>query len=68
MKVHLWHATVLGGVVGLLCGVALEIARQVSGENVHGTDILRPHAIPVATCVLFAALGSFVYVIWSQRK
>lgn len=84
MKVRLWHVTMLGGVVGLLIGMTLEIRRQHRLENAKQRttaeferqgispplliDLQRPHAIPVATCVLFATLGSFVFVIRSQRK
>ena len=84
IRVRLWHATVIGAVVGLLVGMTLEIGRQHRFEQAQQRateefesqrvspplmmDLLRPHAIPVATCVLFAALGSFVFVIRSQPK
>ena len=84
MKVRLWHVTLLGGVLGLLIGMTLEIGRQHRFQNAKQRttvefesqgmspplliDLQRPQLIPVATCMVFATLGSFVFVIRSQRK
>jgi len=82
MKVRLWHATVGGGLFGLLVGIALQLAIEIRQERPlqrlieefapcsppNAISIQKPEAIPVAICVLFAGLGSFVYVIWSRLK
>ena len=80
MNVRMWHATVSGGVIGLL--VALQIGSEIQQERdmehlaeefapwspPQMMSILKPEAIPLAVCVLFAALGSFVYVVWSRGQ
>lgn len=84
MTFRLWHATLTGGFFGLSFGVALEAARQVRFNYAIARmvedfesrgmsppliiDLQRPHVIPIFSCMLFAALSSLVYVIWSQRK
>ena len=81
MQIRLWHATVAGGLVGLVLGIGLEIGRQIQyqrqlerlTEEFNGlppsmVNLLRPHAIPVGVCVLFALIGSLTYVFWSLRK
>ena len=81
MNVRMWHATVSGGVIGLLVGIALQIGNEVQ-QSVRWSAIeefapwsppqmmslLKPEVIPVAVCVLVATLGSFVYVVWSRRQ
>ncbi len=32
MKVRLWHATVAGGLVGLLLGIVLQVARELYSD------------------------------------
>ena len=82
MNVRMWHATVSGGVIGLLVGIALQLGNEVQQERAMERaveefapwspplmiSLLKPEAIPVAVCVLFATLGSFVYVVWSRRQ
>lgn len=82
MKARLWHTTVGGGLYGLLIGIALQICIEIQqkrdavrlaeefypGSPPLTTVLLKPHAIPIAVCVLFATLGSFIYVIWSRRQ
>lgn len=84
MRVRLWKATIGGAFAGLLFGIVLEIARQFRSSystrliteefESRGmspplmTDMLKPHAIPLATCALFAIVSSLVFVIWSQRN
>ena len=81
MNVRMWHATVSGGVIGLLVGIALQIDIEIQQERAierlaeefapwsppQMMSILKPEAIPFAVCVLFTALGS-VYVVWSRRQ
>lgn len=81
MKARLWHATVGGGLFGLLVGIALQIGLEIRQARAlerlieefapwsppNMISLQRPHVIPVAVCVLFAALGSCVHVAWSRR-
>ena len=82
MNLRMWHATVSCGVIGLLVGIALQIGNEVQQDRAmervveefapwsppQMMSLLKPEAIPVAVCVLSAALGSFVYVVWSRRQ
>lgn len=82
MHVRMWHATVSGGVIGLLVGIALQIGIEIQPDRAmehlaeefapwsppQMMSILKPEPIPLAVCVLFAALGSFVYVVWSRGQ
>ena len=82
MKARLWQATVSGALFGLLTGIAFQLGLEVRQEAAmvrlaeefapwsppNLIAIQKPEAIPVGVCVLFAALGSFVYVIWSRLR
>ena len=82
MKARLWHTKVGGGFYGLLIGIALQICIEIQQQRNDvrlaeefypwspplTTAYLKPHAIPIAVCVLFATLGSFIYVICSRRQ
>jgi hypothetical protein len=82
MQLRLWHATVSGGLFGVLVGIALQIGLEIRAERAlerlieefapwsppNMISLQKPEAIPVAVCLLFAALGSLVYVVWSRRQ
>ena len=82
MKIRLWHATVVGGLFGLVMGTGLEIGRQIQNQRQLERwieeskpwspplmlDLLPPNAIPIGVCVLFALMASLTYVFWSLRK
>ncbi len=83
MKFKWWHATVAGGLFGLLLGYGIETLRQLRFEYIvrrmaedfqsRGEsppliiDFLRPEAIPFLSCLLCSVVSSVVYVIWSRR-
>lgn len=59
----------MGGLVGLVVGIGLEIGREMEFQHADsGVDMLRPHAIPIGVCALFALIGSLIYVFWSLRR
>ena len=82
MKVQLWHSTISGALYGLIIGIAAQIAREIHFEYEKEliaqefypwsppnlVDMLQPHVIPVAFSVAFAALGSFIYLLWMRRQ
>ena len=82
MKASLWHATVGGALFGLFVGTALQIGWEIQQQRALARLIeefapwsppqmavlLRPHVIPVAVCLLFSTLGSFVYMVRSRFR
>jgi hypothetical protein len=82
--VQLWQATTIGGLVGLVVGMGLELGRTFYREYYQQqtieeyerlgmspplmTDLLAPWSLAVFMCLLLAIVGSSVYVIWSIRK
>jgi len=82
MKARLWHAAVSGALFGLLTGIAFQLGLEIRQEAAlvrlieefhpwsppNAISLLKPEAIPIAVSVLFAALGSLVYVIWSRLR
>lgn len=70
MRVRLWQAVISGASVGLLAGIALQIAREIRHQRTFDgmIDFLKPEAIPVAVSLLFASLGGLVWVAWSRQQ
>ncbi len=40
MTMRLWHATVVGGFVGLVVGIVLQIGREIEFQHADGADLL----------------------------